>query len=167
MTTEFERDREERQAIRLHTRPAIRAGVSALLIVALCALLSRLIAPEPLFPARTLESLFGISVLVIILIMVIILAARKTVYYSSRLVRDDMTISELLRRWNRIDLILIGITTTIPLIGLALTWFGIPFARTWFIFLVSALLLVILLPMGIKVRGKLLILRQHHPDLNA
>lgn len=167
MTTEFERDREERQAIRRYTRPAIRVGIFALITVAVCTLLSRFITPEPLLSPRNLETLFGIVVLVITLIMITILAARKTVYYSSRLIREDMTIADVLRKWNTVDIVLISITETIPVLGMALTWAGLPFARTWFIFLVSALLLVILMPMGIKVRGKLMILRENHPDLNV
>ncbi|HDP93833.1 MAG TPA: hypothetical protein ENN40_00550 [Candidatus Aminicenantes bacterium] len=167
MTTAFERDREERQAIRRYTRPALLVGISALITVVVYALLARLITPEPLFSPRKLETLFSIVVLVITLIMIVILAVRKTVYYSSRLIREGMNIDDVLRKWNTVDIVLIGITETIPLLGLALTWIGVPFARTWFIFLVSALLLVILMPMGIKVRGKLMILRQQHPDLNA
>jgi len=167
MTTEFERDREERRAIRVHTRPAILVGLSALVTVAVCALLSRFITMEPLLSNRSLENIYGIVVLVIILIMVAILAVRKTVYYSSRLIREDMSIADVLRKWRTIDIILIAATEIIPLLGLALTWMGVPFGRTWFIFLVSALLLIILMPMGIKVRGKLMILRQHHPDLNV
>ncbi|MBN1196350.1 MAG: hypothetical protein JXA62_03000, partial [Candidatus Aminicenantes bacterium] len=161
MTTEFERDRQERQAIRRYTRPALIVGISALITVAVCALLARFITPGPFLSPRNLENFFGIAVLVITLIMIIILAVRKTVYYSSRLIRENMTIEDVLRKWNSVDIVLIGITETIPLLGVALTWLGIPFARTWFIFLVSALLLVILMPMGIKVRGKLMILREH------
>ena len=167
MTTEFERDREERLAIRKHTRPGIMVGLMSLVTVAVCTLLARFISPEPTMSARTLETLFGIVVLVIIMIMVAILAVRKTVYYSSRIIKGEMSVADVLRKWNTIDIILISATETIPLLGLALTWLGVPFSRTWFIFLVSALLLVILMPMGIKVRGKLMILRQHHPDLGV
>ena len=166
MATEFERDREERRAIKKETKPALRLGLIALLAVALCTALARFITIGVMIPPKTRETLFGIFILAIIMIMVAILAARKTIYYSSRLIRDDFTLTQVLRKWKTIDRTLISITGVIPVMGLILTWLGLPFSRTWFIFLVSALLLIILMPMDIKVRGKLMILRDQNPNLN-
>lgn len=166
MATEFERDREERRAIKKETKPALRLGLIALLAVALCTALARFITIGVMIPPKTRETLFGIFILAIIMIMVAILAARKTIYYSTRLIRDDFTLTQVLRKWKTIDRTLISITGVIPVMGLILTWLGLPFSRTWFIFLVSALLLIILMPMDIKVRGKLMILRDQNPNLN-
>lgn len=144
----------------------MRLGLIALLAVALCTALARFITIGVMLPPKTRETLFGIFILAIIMIMVAILAARKTIYYSSRLIRDDFTLTQVLRKWKTIDRTLISITGVIPVMGLILTWLGLPFSRTWFIFLVSALLLIILMPMDIKVRGKLMILRDQNPNLN-
>jgi len=166
MATEFERDREERLAIKQETKSALRLGIFALLAVVLCTALARYIAIGVTLPPKARETLFGIFILAIIMIMVAILAIRKTIYYSSRLIRDDFTLTQVLRKWRTIDRILISITGVIPVMGLLLTWMGLPFSRTWFIFLVSALLLIILMPMAIKVRGKLMILRDQNPSLD-
>ena len=144
----------------------MRLGLIALSAVALCTALARFITIGVMIPPKTRETLFGIFILAIIMIMVAILAARKTIYYSTRLIRDDFTLTQVLRKWKTIDRTLISITGVIPVMGLILTWLGLPFSRTWFIFLVSALLLIILMPMDIKVRGKLMILRDQNPNLN-
>src|SRR4030042_808693 len=65
-------------------------------------------------------------------------------------------------KWRRIDIFLLAIGETIPILGLCATWLGMPFERTGYIFLVSIILMFILMPVGIKIRGKLEILRRHH-----
>jgi hypothetical protein len=116
-------------------------------------------------PHKLREDIYGVLIFVIILVMIGTLTARKTLYYSPRLIKEEYDLTEVLKKWRTIDIILLAAADTIPAIGLVVTILGVPFERTWFIFLTAALLMIILIPMGIKVRSKLSILRKQHPDI--
>jgi hypothetical protein len=81
------------------------------------------------------------------------------------MIKEGDTLTQILRKWRQIDIILMAVGETIPILGLIITWLGMPFARTGFIFLVSAILMIILMPVGIKIRSKLDILRRHIPGI--
>ena len=140
-------------------------GIAAMVATIVYALMAKYIAIDLGLSQKLREDLYGILVLVIILIMIAILAVRKTIYYSPKLIKDEYNLTQVLEKWRTIDIILIAVAEAIPLLGLIITWVGLPFERTWFIFLTSILLLFILMPMSIKVRSKLSILRKQHPNI--
>ena len=53
----------------------------------------------------------------------------------------------------------------IPFLSMSVTLLGIPFERTVYIFIGSAILYVILMPVGIKTRSKLQILRRYYDHI--
>jgi len=140
-------------------------GICALISTVIYALLAKFVPIDLGLPTKLREDIYGVLVLVIILIMIAILGARKSIYYSPRLIKDEFDLPQVLAKWRILDITLIALAETIPLLGLVITWLGLPFERTWFIFLTAGLLMIILMPMGIKVRSKLSILRQQHPNI--
>ncbi len=165
MITTYERELEERRIIKKETRLSMIVGICALISTAIYALLAKYITIDLDLDPKLREDLYGILVLVIILIMIGILAMRKTIYYSPKLIKDEFNLTQILEKWRTIDIILIAIAETIPLLGMIITWIGLPFERTWFIFLTAGLLMFILMPMSIKMRSKLSILRNQHPNI--
>jgi uncharacterized membrane protein YesL len=165
MITTYERELEERKIIKKETRISMLVGIAAMISTAIYALLAKYITIDLGIAAKLQEDLYGILVLVIILIMIGILAVRKTIYYSPKLIKDEFNLTQILEKWRMIDIILIAVAETIPLLGLIITWLGLPFDRTWFIFLTAGILMIILMPMSIKVRSKLSILRKQHPNI--
>lgn len=165
MITTYERELEERKIIKKETRTSMIVGIAAMIATAIYALLAKYITLDLGISAKLQEDLYGILVLVIILIMIGILAVRKTIYYSPRLIKDEFNLTQVLEKWRTIDIVLIAVAETIPLLGLIITWLGLPFDRTWFIFLTAGILMIILMPMSIKVRSKLSILRKQHPNI--
>jgi len=137
-------------------------AVSLMGSVVLYALLASLLKIDLGVPKEPRETIYSILIAVIIVVMIVILSVRKTIYFSPRIVKEDFTLTQVLRKWRVIDTILLAMAESIPLIGLLLTWMGIPWERTWFIFLVSILLIIILMPVGIKVRSKLNYIRKYN-----
>jgi hypothetical protein len=103
--------------------------------------------------------------LIVIVLMIMILGIRRTIYYSSRFIKEDFTLTDVLRKWRTIDIMLLATAEIIPLCGLVLTWLGMPFNRTFHFFVAGAALVIILMPVPIKVRSKLGILRKTHSNL--
>ena len=104
-------------------------------------------------------------ILAIVLLFIAILGIKRTIYYSPKFIKDNFTLTQVLQKWKIIDMILLAAAELIPLCGLALAFLGMPFDKTFHFFLGSALLMIILIPMGIKVRSKLSILRKHFPGI--
>ena len=99
------------------------------------------------------------------MLLIVLLGVRKSIYYSPKIIREDFTLTQVLQKWRTIDLIMLGTAEILPILGLIMTFLGMPFDWTFHFFVASALLMVILMPMGIKVRSKLSILRRHFPDI--
>jgi membrane-associated HD superfamily phosphohydrolase len=166
MVTETEKRFEERKLIKQETRTTIIISVALLISVGIYTLLAYFIKIEPPFlDKEPLEKIYGIINLIVIMIMVIILGVRRSIYYSPRFIKEDFTLTQVLQKWRIIDIILLAVTETIPLCGLVITFLGMPFNRTFHFFLASALLMLILMPVGLKIRGKLSILRKTHPEV--
>lgn len=165
MKTTYEKELEERKIIKLETRASMLVGVACLISTIIYGLIAKFVPISFIQSQKLREDIYGILVLVIILIMIAILAARKTLYYSSRLIKDDYDLTQVLHKWRSIDIMLLAVAETIPVIGLVIAFMGMPFDRTWFIFFTAALLMIILIPMGIKVRSKLSILKKQHPNI--
>ncbi len=165
MLTTYERELEERRIIKKETRISMIIGISALVSTVIYALLAKYITIDLGLAPKLREDIYGVLVLVIILIMIGILGARKSIYYSPKLIKDEYSLTQILEKWRTLDIILIAVAEIIPLLGLVITLLGLPFERTWFIFLTAGLLMIILMPMGVKVRSKLSILRNQHPNI--
>lgn len=112
-----------------------------------------------------LEELRNIVSVAVVVVMVAILALRRSVYYSPRLIRANFTLTQVLQKWRRIDIIMLSVSSLIPICGLVLAVLGLSFDMNFHFFLGSGILMVILMPVGIKVRSKLSILRQQFPDI--
>ena len=165
MLTDYARRHEERQLIKQETRTTLVIGLVMLLLSVIYGLAAYWIKIEPTLSAALQEKIYGIVNLAVVMLLIVILALRKTIYYSPRFIREDFTLAQVLTRWRHIDIVLLVTSEVIPLCGLTLTFLGIPFDRNFHFFLVSALLIVILMPVGIKVISKLSILRKHFPEI--
>jgi hypothetical protein len=165
MEMTYEKELEERRIIKQETRVSLMIGIACLIATIIYGLIARFVKIEIITDPKLRETVYGLLVLVIILIMIGILAARKTLYYSSRLIKDEFSLTQVLQKWRTIDIVLLATAEVIPIIGMVIAFTGMPFDRTWFIFLTSGILMIILIPMGIKVRSKLAILKKQNPNI--
>lgn len=161
MITHYERRLEERRIIQAETKGTIIISVALLISTLFMGIAAYIVKPNPGFSRDTLEELWMISNIVIVMLTVIVLAVRKTIYYSPKVIKENFTLTRILRKWKTLDLTLLAITGIIPILGLIISLFGMPFSRTYHYFVASALLMVILMPIGLKVRSKLTVLKQH------
>ncbi|MCK5056211.1 MAG: hypothetical protein KAT34_06120 [Candidatus Aminicenantes bacterium] len=161
MITQYERRLEERRIIKAETKDAIIISVALLFSTLLMGSVACLVKLNPGFSRAALEELWMISNIVIVMLTVIVLAVRKTIYYSPKVIKEDFTLTQILRKWKTLDLILLAIAEIIPILGLVISLLGMPFSRTYHYFVASALLMVMLMPIGLKVRSKLTVLKQH------
>lgn len=171
MIEAYAKDMEERRIIAETTRPGKKFALImqminlAMALAACCLKLDLGINKNLIYSEESLLNLSGLLMLAIVLIMIAILAARRTLYYSSRLVVDQDTLTTVLEKWNRIDKKLMISALFIPFLSMAVTLLGFPFQRTVYIFIGSAILFVILMPVGIKTRSKIEILRRYHDHI--
>lgn len=165
MNIDYKKQHEEREIISKEIRTPKLIALSMLGSTLIITLMAYFVKLEFNLEKNLRENIYWILIFVIILILIGILSVRKTIYYSTRLIKDDYSLTQILQKWSQIDIILLAVGETIPILGLIITWLGIPFARTGFIFLVSAILMIILMPVGIKTRSKLEILRKHIPGI--
>jgi hypothetical protein len=165
MNIDYKKQLEEREIIKKETRIPKLIALSMLASTLIYALMAYFVKLEFNLKKDLRENIYWILIFVIILILIGILSVRKTIYYSTRLIKEDYTLTQILQKWRQIDIVLLALGETIPIFGLIITWLGMPFARTGFIFLVSAILMIILMPVEIKIRSKLEILRRHIPGI--
>lgn len=165
MVTEIEKRFEERKLIKQETRTTLIISISLLISVGIYTVLAYFIKFKPLLVQEELENIFGVINIIVIMLMVVVLAVRRTIYFSPRFIKEDFTLVQILRKWRTIDIALLAAAETIPICGLVLTFLGMPFNRTFHFFLASALLMFILMPIGLKVRSKINIIKQTHPDI--
>lgn len=166
MTTEIEKRYEENKLIKQETRITVLISLAILVSVGIYTALAYFVKIGPLLDDQdTLKKVYDIINLVVIMLMIVILAVRRSVYYSPRFIKEDFTLPQVLAMWRAIDIILLAIAETIPICGMFITWSGMPFNKTFHFFVAGALLVIILMPVPIKVRSKLGILRQTHPEL--
>jgi hypothetical protein len=156
---------EERKIIKQETKTTIIICLSLLFLNVFYGVAAFFIKIEPTMKQEALEKIYGIVNLGIIMMLIAILALRKTIYYSPKLIRHDFSIPQVLTTWRRIDLWLLIISEIIPICGLVLTFLGLPFDRIFHFFVASGILIILLTPLGIKVRSRLSILRKHFPEI--
>lgn len=165
MTTEIEKRYEERKLIKKETQVTIMIGLAMLGTVFIYGLMAYFIKVEPMLDKEPLKNLYDMMNLIVIVLLVVILGVRRSIYYSPRFIKEDFTLTQVLQKWRAIDIMLMAVAETIPLCGLVITFLGMPFDKTFHFFLGGALLMVILIPVGIKVRSKISILKKTHPDI--
>ena len=161
MITQYESRLEERRIIKAETKHTIKISIALLLSTLFIGIAAYLVKPTPGFGRGALEELWTIFNIVIVMLTVIILAVRKTIYYSPKIIKEDFTLTQILRKWKTIDLILLAVAELIPIMGLVISFLGMPFSWTYHYFVASALLMLMLMPIGLKVRSKLTVLKNH------
>jgi len=166
MTTEIEKRYEENKLIKQETRITVLISLAILVSVGIYTALAYFVKIGPLLnDQESLKKAYDMINLVVIMLMIVILAVRRSIYYSPWFIKEDFTLPQVLAKWRIIDIMLLAIAETIPICGMVITWLGIPFNRTFHFFVAGALLVIILMPVPIKVRSKLGILRKTHTDL--
>jgi len=168
MTTtiaEYQQRIEERDLIKKEMKSANLYGLAVMILTILSGAVAYLLKIKQTLTTEKQDELYMAVSLVVVIVFVVILAVRKTIYYSPRLIKKEFTVTQVLQKWRVIDFILISIAGLIPLCGLVLTFAGMPFDRTFHLYLGPAILLLMLMPMTIKVRSKLSLLRKYFPDI--
>lgn len=165
MTTEIEKRYEERKQIKKETKITILIGLAMMSSMAAFALAAYFIKTKPAMENDALRNSYDMLNLIVIVLMVVILGIRRSIYYSPRFVKEEFNLTQVLQKWRAIDILLMAVAEIIPICGLVITLMGMPFERTFHFFLGGAILMVILIPFGIKVRSKLSILRKTHTNL--
>jgi hypothetical protein len=156
---------EERKIIKQETKTTIIICLSVLCFNVILGVAAFFIKVKPVMKLESLENIYIMINLGIALLLIAILALRKTIYYSPKLIRPDFSIPQVLAKWKRIDLWLLAISEIIPICGLVMTFLGMTFKYNYIFFVVSVILIILLTPLGIKVRSRLSILRKHFPDI--
>jgi hypothetical protein len=166
MTTieEYQKRIEERDIIKKEMRTTTIFGLSLISSCIILGLISFFVKAKPVIGTETLDTIWKGASLAVVLIMIGILGVRRTIYYSPKLIKEDFTLIQILRKWRTIDTILLTVSELFPICGLVLTFLGMSFDKNFHFFIGAGLLMIILIPMGIKVRSKLDILKQHFPD---
>lgn len=114
---------------------------------------------------KDIEDIFLILNIFVIILLLGILTVKRTIYYSPKLIKEGDNLEQVLKQWRKIDTALIGITQLIPIIGLVITTIGMEFRRTNHFFIASILLIIMLMPMGIKVRSRLKVLKKYFTNI--
>lgn len=154
MIAEFEKQKQERALIRQESRITMIVSLSLLVSIVVYALVAYLHKGSFRFSKGVYDA-YGILNIIAIVLVIVVLAVRKTIYFSPRLVRDDFTLTVLLRRWRTIDIIMLSFGELLALFGLVITLLGMPFVRTFHFFVAAFLLTMILMPIPWKVRDKI------------
>jgi len=154
MIAEFEKQKVEREVIRKESRLTMIISLSLLSSIAAYTLIAYLHRGSFL-TSRGVREAWNVLNIVSIVLVIMVLAVRKTIYFSPRLVREDFTLTALLRRWRIIDIVLLSFAELIAVFGLVITLLGMPFARTFHFFVSAFLLTMILMPIPWKVKDKI------------
>jgi hypothetical protein len=90
---------------------------------------------------------------------------RRTIYFSPRLLKDQpFDVIVLLRKWAKIDLVMLAMGEAIAILGLVSTLLGMPFDQNLHFFVASFGVIMIVMPMTWKVKDKLRNFRNHMLD---
>jgi hypothetical protein len=160
MLAEFEKQKQERALIHQESRITMIVSLSLLASIVIYGVIAYLRKGSFMIP-RGIQDAWGILNVAAIMLVIIVLAVRKTIYFSPRLVKDDYSLTALLRRWRTIDIVLLSFAEIIALFGLVITLSGMPFVRTFHFFVAAFLLTMILMPIPWKVRDKIRNFERH------
>jgi F0F1-type ATP synthase membrane subunit c/vacuolar-type H+-ATPase subunit K len=154
MISEFEKQKQEMDVVRRESRVTLIFSLALLFSIVVYGLVAYLYR-TPLRFSKTVYDAYGILNIVAIVLVIVVLAVRKTIYFSPRLVSENFSLTDLLRRWRSIDIILLAFSEVIAVFGLVITLLGMPFVRTFHFFVAAFLLAMILMPIQWKVRDKI------------
>lgn len=154
MTTEFEKQAAENEIIRRETRQTLIVCLAVLGTMVFYAVLAFFLQRRG-FATPAVRKLWELFSIVSIALIIVVLAVRKTIYFSPRLVKDDFTLTALLRKWRVIDILLMALAEVIAVMGLVVSLLGMPFDKTFHFFVGGFLLGLVIMPVGWKVRDKL------------
>ena len=170
MNFEYDKFSENNKIIKKETKTTVRICLSMVASVIVYALISyyltevKKISFVKISP-ENLQNIFNVLNILAIFMVIAVLAVRKTIYYSSKAIKDDFTLIQVMQKWRSIDILLIAIGESISIFGLIISLIGIPFSRSFHFFITSILVILIIMPMNWKVRDKLRILN-HQRDMN-
>ncbi len=163
----FEKDLREYNTIKEESKLTKIISVSAILFTVIIGLIAYLIdrsrGVNPV--SDKLEDTFMVLNVIVIVLLIMILGIKKTIYYSPRLIKEEDSLKTVLRQWRKIDLSLITAAQLVPIVGFILTITGIEFRRTTHFFIAAVLLIIMLMPMGIKVRSRLKVLKKYFTNI--
>ncbi len=163
--TDYQKQIEERKIIKDQTRTTILLSVSILIEILILGVLSYFLKSKQTLPSDLLDKIRDMSGLGAVLLLIIIFWVRKTLYYSPRFIKEDFTLIQVLQVWSKIDLMLMAITELLPICGFVLSLLGVAFDQIFHFFVGSAVMIVLLTPLSIKVRSRLSILRETFPGI--
>lgn len=156
---------EERNIVKQETKTTIIICLCVLFLNVVFGVAASFIKVNPALKQKSLENIYMMVNLGIVMLLIAVLAVRKTIYYSPRFIKEDFTLRQVLTKWKRIDIFLLMVSQVMPICGLVMTFMGMPFDRNYHFFVASGILIILLTPLGIKVRSRLSILRKHFPDI--
>lgn len=165
MIPEYQKRIEDRKVIKKETRATMILSFSLIFFTAVLGVVAYLLNVKQVLSDDAQETLYGIVNVFVVLIFILILGMRRSIYYSPKLIKENFTLSQVLQKWRKIDIILLAVAELIPLTGLVLTLMGMPFDKTGHFFYGTVILMFLLAPMEIKVKSKIIILRQHFPEI--
>jgi hypothetical protein len=165
---QFEKDVKENRMIKSETKKTKLVAFLSLLFTIIMAVLSFIIYKDKAYNMNNanVENIFVMMNIFVILLLVVILSIKKTIYYSKKIIKENSTLEQVLKQWRKVDIILILTVQLIPVIGLSINIIGIEFRRTTHFFIASFLLVIMLMPMGIKVRSKLRLLKESFTNIS-
>ncbi|MEN8221874.1 MAG: hypothetical protein ABFR36_01335 [Acidobacteriota bacterium] len=171
MNFEYDKFSENNEIIKKETRTTVLICLAMVASVIVYALISyyltevKKISFADISPDN-LSNIFNIMNIAAIFMVIAVLAIRKTIYYSTKIIKDDFTLIQIIQKWRSIDIVLIAIGESISILGLVISLLGVPFGRTFHFFITSVLVILIIMPMNWKVRDKLRTLN-HQRDMNV
>ncbi|MGE5343740.1 MAG: hypothetical protein ACM3SY_19900 [Candidatus Omnitrophota bacterium] len=151
--------------IKKETRISMVLAFSFICSTVILTLVAYVIHIRPVLRMELQDKIRDVASLIVVLLLITIFYVRRTLYYSPKLIKENFTLPQVLQKWRVIDITLLAVTETLPLCGLVLTFLGVPFDKTFHFFIGAIAMMFLLAPMGIKVRSKLSILREHFPDI--
>ncbi len=147
------------------TKKSMLTGKIIIIFTSLMALLSYLIDVQPIKSLKSLQNIYWISNFLVVVTLIIIFSLKKSIYFSSKYIDEKDTLKTLLIKWSKFDIILMLIGLILPFAGFFCFLQGINFVGIWHFYLASILLTIMIMPMGIKVRSKLKIIRTYFPNI--
>lgn len=170
MNFDYDNFTENNAIIKRETRTTVLISLSMVASIIIYALISYYFTETIKTPIieispTLLNTIFNVLNIVAIFMVVIVLAVRKTIYYSQRIIKEDFTLIQILLKWKKVDIVLIAVAESISVMGLIISFLGMPIGRTFHFFVTSILVILVIMPINWKIRDKLRILN-HQRDMN-
>lgn len=154
MVPEFEFEKEN-EIIKRETKITIIIAIALLISILVYTVISFYLKVEINLEKNILEKIYFIMNFLTIFFIITLLAIKKRIYYSPKIIKKNDNLTQILQKWRSIDIVLLAVAETISIFGLLITLLGMPFKRTFHFFVGSALLILLLIPMDMKIRERL------------